>query len=132
MSKNNRKWFLIFHALNLLSFGLPLLLMPAWMLDMYGLASQPNALVIPQMLGGVALGNMVMSWLIRDADFASVQRPYFFNQLVAWGGTFYAGLLGMLNGQMNVMGWMFVVNPLFWLILFGYMSLGQRRKLAQA
>jgi hypothetical protein len=123
MSAKGRKWVLIFHSLNLLSFGLPLFLMPALVFDMYGLTADEGAFFVARMMGAVALGNVVMSWLIRNSDFGLVQRPFFISMTVAWACTLFAGLTAMLGGTLNTMGWMFVFNPLLWVVLFGYLSL---------
>ena len=123
MSAKVRKWILIFQGLNLLSFGLPLFLMPALVFDMYGIAPDEGAFFVARMMGAVALGNVVMSWLIRNSDFGLVQRPFFISMTVAWACTLFAGLTAMLGGTLNTMGWMFVFNPLLWVVLFGYLSL---------
>jgi hypothetical protein len=123
MSAKVRKWILIFQGLNLLSFGLPLFLMPALVFDMYGIASDDGAFFVARMMGAVALGNVVMSLLIRNSDFGLVQRPFFISMTVAWACTLFAGLTAMLGGTLNTMGWMFVFNPLLWVVLFGYLSL---------
>jgi hypothetical protein len=123
MSAKVRKWVLIFHGLNLLSFGLPLFLMPAMVFEMYGIAPDDGAFFVARMMGSVALGNVVMSWLIRKSDFGLVQRPFFISMTVAWACTLFAGLTAMLGGTLNTMGWMFVFNPLLWVVLFAYLSL---------
>jgi hypothetical protein len=123
MSQTTRKWIFVVYALNLMSFGPPLLVAPAFVAEMYGLPAAAGTLFVARMLGAVAVGNLVMSWLVRRSDFATVQRPFMINQTVAWAGTLFAGVLAMLNGMLNSMGWMFIFNPLLWVVVFGYLSL---------
>jgi hypothetical protein len=111
---------LIIQAIALALYSLPMLLAPSAFFSLYGVTLSSGASVVVQLFGGVALGNAILSWLIRNAGDSELRRSILLAFFVHWAVGFIVSLIGQIAGAMNLLGWSLVVICLFLAIAFGY------------
>jgi hypothetical protein len=73
-----------------------------------------------QLFGGVALGNAILSWLVRNAGDSELRRAILLAFFVHWAVGFIVALIGQIAGAMNLLGWNLVAICLFLALAFGY------------
>jgi hypothetical protein len=120
------KTLLIVQTVALLVFAVPMLLSPSTLMSFYGVTLSDGARVIVQFFGAVALGNAVLSWLVRDAGDSEIRQAVLLAFFIHWSVGFIVALIGMLGGAMNSLGWGLVLICLILAIFFGYFRFGRR------
>ena len=114
------KILLIIQAVALLVYSIPLILAPSTLLSIYGVSLSDGAKVMLQMFGGVAFGNAILSWLIRNASSSELKQNIILAFFIHWLVGFVVSLVGQLSGAMNLLGWNFVVICFILTLFFGY------------
>ena len=108
------------HALVLAFYTVVLIVFPASYLALYGVTLSPVAEVVVRFLGGLAAGNAMLSWSIRDEPASTALNAIKLAFVFDWLVILVAGVLGQLSGAMNALGWSTVVLALVWILVFGY------------
>jgi hypothetical protein len=118
--ENIMKTLLIIQAIALVLYSIPLILAPSTLMSFYGVSLSDGARVMLQLFGGVALGNALLSWLIRDASSSEIKQNILLTFFIHWSLGFVVSLIGQLSGAMNLLGWNLVVICFVLAIFFGY------------
>jgi len=96
--------FLVLAAIVAGFFGLALLVVPAQLVDLYGVKLTPATEVIGRIAGATNLGFAVLYWSIRNASGAEV-KPAMLAGLIASGLICLIMLHGTATGLVNALGW---------------------------
>ncbi len=75
----NPKTVLMINVAVLLSFGLPLLLVPEWMLPIFGVNAEPSGILFARDLGVTFLAFSVLSWFGRHAEGVGLRAIFYAN-----------------------------------------------------
>jgi hypothetical protein len=126
------KLYLTIAAIIAILYGIAFVLIPAEMLQPYGVLPEPHVILTIRLLGSAFLGYGLILWFARDfQDWSSVRS--IFTAIVV--GDAVGGLViawGTVQGTVNTLGWANVV--LYGLLVLGALyclSMGSR-KLASA
>ena len=60
------KTLMICKAIVCLGFGLPMLIVPTFLMGIYGLELDLNGVVMARLYGGALLGNLLLTWFARN------------------------------------------------------------------
>lgn len=114
------KILLIVQAVALLMYSLPMIFVPSTIMSIYGVTLSAGAGVMIQLFGGVATGNAVLSWLIRNANPSEMREKINLAFFIHWAVGFIVTLIGQLGGALNQFGWILVGTCFVLTIFFGY------------
>jgi hypothetical protein len=98
-------------------FGLTCALFPVWMVDFYGLQSNPAAVWTTRLVGGSILGFATLMWFGRRAESAEARRAIALALLVQDLVGLAASTEVQCSRAINALGWS---N----LVLYGLLALG--------
>ena len=121
------KTVMMIKAVVALGFGPLLLLVPAWLLDLLGLAYSSGAALTAREYGAAMVGILLMTWLARNIE-AGVAR-----QAICWNLCVYDAiglavtLYYLLSGVLNPLGWGIAAVYLFFTVGFGYFLLPHKQ-----
>lgn len=122
----NTRTLLTASAVVALVFALGLLLMPAFMGNLYGLGSSPVQTLLARFFGTGLLAVGLINWFAKDMDYA-VLRPIILGNLIGDAVGLIVALMGTLGTVMNATGWLTVVLYLIFTAGFGYLQfMGQQ------
>jgi uncharacterized membrane protein len=110
--------FISMHSIFLLFFGLGFLLIPAWMLSVYGTSTNSTGLLTARVFG---IGNIQLSiimWASRNDVGSKILKTYVFLLFLGNALAFILALQAQISGVFNVLGWTNVA--LYFLLAFGY------------
>ena len=115
-------------ALYCLIIGIPLMVNPYEFMTFLNLSLDINGVVMARLYGGFLMGNLVLTWLIRNdtgsiALFASVLYLFVYN-----GINFGVSLWATVTGIMGGLGWLVIAIYLFFTIGFGYFIFGKLKR----
>jgi hypothetical protein len=111
--------FLINSAVSVF-FSLALLLIPASMLELFGMASGPVDKLLIQFFGAELLGAGLITLFAMNTKELRTHRSLTLSFFIANGIGFIVALGGMLTGVMDVLGWAIVIVYLLLAAGFGY------------
>lgn len=111
---------MISKAVICLGFGLPMLLVPATLMSLYGLNLDANGIVMARLYGGALFGNLLLSWFARNDQGSIAMRAAVLYLCIYDGINFIVTLVATLTGVMNMFGWSAVAIYLFFTVGFGY------------
>jgi len=114
------KHLMIVKAIVCLSFGLPMLLVPAQLLSVYGLELDINGVVMARLFGGALLSTMLLTWFARNDTGSTSLHAAVLYLFVYDGINFLVTLWATLSGIMSIMGWSVVAIYLFFTLGFGF------------
>jgi hypothetical protein len=114
------KALMIIKAVVCLVFGIILLFLPAWILDLLGSSYGPGAAITAREYGAALIGILFLTWIARNADDSTARRAIITALFVYDGVALIAMLILQLSGAMNVLGWGVVFIYLFFTVTFGY------------
>ena len=117
------KTLMIIKAVVCLGFGPLLLFLPRQLLNLLGSSFGQGAALTAREYGAALIGNLLLTWLARNAEDSIVRRAIIWNLFVYDGIALVATLLIQLSGGLNVLGWGIVFVYLFFTIGFGYFLL---------
>ena len=123
------KTLMIIKAIVCLGFGPLLLLVPGRLLNILGTSFGPGAALTAREYGAALIGNLLLTWLARNAKDSIVRRAIIWNLFVYDAIGFVVTLTIQLSGGLNVLGWVIVAVYLFFTVGFGYLLLPQRKSL---
>lgn len=112
---------LTLHTLALAVYGLALLFIPDTFLALYTVSLSPGAATAIRFLGGLATGNAILSWLVRDQPGSDSLRAIWLVFAFDWLVILIAGVFGQFANTMNALGWSTVVLAAVWTGVFGYL-----------
>jgi len=98
-------WFVI-HAMVALIFALGMILMPAFLLSMFGGAAIVSVSpLFVQMFGATLAGTFVLLWLMKDVSDTAARRAVVIGYFVYFVIATVVSTMAQLSGVFNVMGW---------------------------
>ncbi|MCL5991000.1 MAG: hypothetical protein M1419_02740 [Bacteroidetes bacterium] len=121
------KTLMIIKAIVCLSFGPLLLIAPAWLLNLLGTTYCPGVALTAREYGAALIGNLLLTWLARNAEDSPVRRAIIWNLFVYDAIGFVVTLIIQLSGGLNVLGWSIVAVYLFFMVGFGYFLIPKRK-----
>ncbi len=117
------KTVMIIKAIVCLGFGPLLLFVPAWLLDLLGTSYCSGAAMTAREYGAALIGNLLLTWLARNADESVARRAIIWNLFVYDAIALVVTLVIQLSGGLNILGWGIVIVYLFFTLGFGYLLL---------
>ncbi|GBE27443.1 hypothetical protein BMS3Bbin03_01368 [bacterium BMS3Bbin03] len=118
---------MIIKSIVCLGFGPLLLFVPGWLLNLLGTSFGPGAALTAREYGAALIGNLLLTWLARNAEDSLARRAIIWNLFVYDAIALIAILIIQLKGGLNFLGWGIVVVYLFFTIGFGYLILQQKK-----
>jgi len=114
------KNLMIIKAIICLGFGVPMLLVPAKLMSLYGLTLDPSGILMARLYGGALFGTLLLTWFSRNDTGSVTLRAAVLYLLVYDGINFIVTLVAVLSGIMSAFGWSAVGIYLFFTIGYGY------------
>jgi len=114
------KNLMIIKAIVCIGFGIPMVLIPAKLMSLYGLTLDPNGMVMARLYGGALLGNFLLTWFCKDDPGSITLRAAILYLFVYDGINFIVTLIAVVSGIMSAFGWSAVGIYLFFTIGYGY------------
>ncbi len=121
------KTMMTIKAVVALGFGPLLLLVPAWMLNLLGLAYSSGAALTAREYGAAMVGILLMTWLARNIEPGVARRAICWNLCVYDAIGLAATLYFLFTGMLNPLGWGIAVVYLFFTVGFGYFLIPQKQ-----
>ena len=118
---------MVIKAIVCLVFGPLLLFFPDPLLTLLGSSYGPGAAITAREYGAALLGNLMLTWIARNAEASVARRAIIWDLFVYDAVAFIAMLFIQLSGGLNLLGWGIVAIYLFFAAAFGYFLLPQRR-----
>ena len=106
-------------------FGITFVLVPAQVLQLYGVTADAAFKYVGQLFGASLIGFAVLTWLARSAADSVARRAIVLALFVSDGIGFIVALVGQLAGVVNALGWSTVVIYLLLAVGFGYIQFTQ-------
>lgn len=122
------KTLMIIKAIVCLFFGVLLLSVPAWLLNLLGTTYDSGAALTSREYGAALMGTLILTWLARNAE-DSIARQAIIWYLFTYNGIALVVTLTLLfSGVLNVLGWGIAAVYLFFTIGFGYFLVPQKKQ----
>ena len=121
------KTLMIIKAIVCIVFGPLLLFVPGWLLNILGTSFGPGADLTAREYGAALIGNLLLTWLARDAEDSVARRAIIWNLFTYDAIALVATLVIVLSGGLNFLGWGIVAVYLFFTLGFGYFLLPKGR-----
>jgi hypothetical protein len=115
--------FISIHSILLFLFGLGFLLVPAWMLSVYGTSTNPTGLLTARVFG---IGNIQLSiimWTFRNDVGSKIMKALVLLLFVGNALAFWLAFQAQISGVFNVLGWTNVALYLLFALGYGYFQL---------
>jgi hypothetical protein len=109
-------------AIVCLGFGPLLLFFPAWLLNLLGMGFSSGAALTAREYGATLMGNLLMTWMARNAEESVTRRAIVWNLYVYDAIALAATLVFLLQGVMNPLGWGIAAVYLYFTAGFGYFA----------
>jgi hypothetical protein len=116
------KTLMIIKAIVCLGFGPLLLFFPSQLLNLLGTSFGPGAALTAREYGAALIGNLLLTWLARNAEDSVARRAIIWNLFVYDAIALIFTLKIQLSGGLNLLGWGIVFVYLFYTIGFGYFA----------
>ena len=100
------KHLLIINTVVCAVYGIPLLLLPATMLSLHGVAQDPGTRLMAQYFGSALIAIGLLTWLARDVTDSEAQGAIILALLIANVIGIVISVLGTVSGPMNALGWL--------------------------
>jgi hypothetical protein len=121
------KNLMITKAIVCLGFGPLLLFFPAQLLNLLGTSFGPGAALTAREYGAALIGNLLLTWLARNADDSIARRAIVWDLFIYDAIALVAVLSIQLSGGLNALGWGIVFVYLFFTAGFGYFLLPRKK-----
>ena len=118
---------MIIKAVVCLGFGPLLLFLPAQLLNLLGTSFGPGAALTAREYGAALIGNLLLTWLARNAEDSMARRAIIWNLFAYDGIALVATVLILLSGGLNILGWGIAAVYLFFTIGFGYFLIPNKK-----
>ena len=115
--------FISIHSILLFLFGLGFLLVPAWMLSVYGTSTNSTGLLVARVFG---IGNIQLSilmWTSRNDVGSKILKTLVLMLFLGNALAFMLALQAQISGVFNVLGWTNVALYLLFAFGYGYFQL---------
>lgn len=122
------KTVMIIKAIVCLGFGPLLLFFPGQLLNLLGTSFGPGAALTAREYGAALIGNLLLTWLARNAEDSVARRAIIWNLFVYDAIALIFTLKIQLSGGLNIFGWGIVFVYLFFTIGFGYFAFKQNNQ----
>lgn len=119
------KTLMIIKAIVCLGFGPLLLFFPGQLLNLLGTSFGPGAALTAREYGAALIGNLLLTWLARNAEDSVARRAIIWNLFVYDAIALFFTLKIQFSGGLNILGWGIVFVYLFFTIGFGYFAFKQ-------
>jgi hypothetical protein len=110
----------IFNTIVAIVYALGLLIVPATIMTLHGISSDPSTLLMARYFGVGLLGIGLVTWLARNSDKSQAQDAISLGYLISYVVGFIVSLQATLTGQMNALGWLPVAIYLVLVAGLGY------------
>jgi len=120
------KILMIIKAIVCLFFGPLLLFLPEQLLSTLGTSYCPGAALTAREYGATLIGNLLLTWLARNAKDSIARRAIIWHLFVYDAIALTVTLMIQLSGGLNTLGWGIVAVYLFFTIGFGCLLLPKR------
>ena len=117
------KNLMIIKAIICIGFGIPMLLIPAKLMSLYGLTLDQSGMVMARLYGGALFGTFLLTWFCRNDQGSVSLRSAILYLFVYDGINFIVTLIAVITGILSAFGWSAVGIYLFFTIGFGYFQL---------
>ena len=118
---------MIIKAIDCISFGPILLLVPGWLLNLLGASFCSGAALTAREYGAALIGNLLLTWLARNAEDTVARRAIIWNLFIYDAIGLVVTLIIQFSGGLNILGWGIVAVYLFFTLGFGYLLLPQMK-----
>jgi len=122
----NYKTLSIIKALVCLAFGPALLILPGFVLGLFGLDLCPAANMMARAYGASLVGNMLLSYLSREAEPSKLRKVIIWDLFIYDLAALVAIGILQIQGLMNLLGWGIVIIYLFFSVGYGLFLLPQK------
>ena len=96
---------LVINTLVCLIYGIILVLTPATMLSLHGVAQDPGERLMAQYFGSALIAIGLLTWFARNVADSEAQRAIILALLIAGVIGVIVSVLGTVSGVMNAVGW---------------------------
>jgi hypothetical protein len=98
------KQLMIIKAIVCIGFGIPMVLIPAKLMSLYGLSLDSNGIVMARLYGGALFGNSILTWFCRNDAGSISLRAAILYLFIYDGINFFVTLAATVTGIMNLFG----------------------------
>ncbi len=109
-----------FNAIVAAIFGLTAVLVPGVLYSTYGLTSDAGAQLVAQFFGAALLGNVVITWSLRNIEPGSTRQTLTLALFVQEAIGLAISLIAQFGGVLNALGWLNVVLTAIFALGYGY------------
>ena len=110
----------IFNTIVAIVYAIGLLIVPATIMTLHGISSDPSTLLMARYFGVGLLGIGLVTWLAHSSDKSQAQNAISLGLLISYLVGFVVSIQATLTGQMNALGWLPVVIYLLLVIGLSY------------
>ncbi len=107
------------------AFGIAFIIVPAQLLEAYGVTLTPGTAVVSRLFGAALVGYGVLTWQVRASPWSDALRAVVLALLVGDVLGFGLAAQGVLAGATNALGWSTVVIYGLLAAGFGYFAFGK-------
>ena len=122
----NYKTLSVIKALVCLAFGPALLIFPGFVLGLFGMELCPSANMFARVYGASLLGNLLLTYLSRNAESSKVRKAIIWDLFVYDLAALVAVTILQVQGLMNYLGWGIIIIYLFFSVGYGLFLLPKK------
>ncbi len=111
---------MVINAIVAAVFGIAFVLLPAQVIQLYGITVDAPLKYVGQLFGASLVGFAFLTWSARNATDSDARRAIVLALFVSNGVGFIVALIGQLAGVVNSLGWSTVAIYLLLALGFGY------------
>lgn len=104
-----------------LVFGLQLLFVPSFLLELLGTTVGDGGTLMARAYGAALIGTLVLTWFARDVAESEARHPILLDLLVYDAIAFVVMIVAVISGVFNALGWGIVFVYLFFTVGSGYL-----------
>lgn len=116
--KMKLSYVFIFNSITALGYAIGLLIVPATVMTLHGISTDPSTILMARYFGVALLGIGLVTWLARNSDKSQAQDAMTLGLPISYVAGLVLSLQATLTGQMSVVGWLPVV--VYLLLVAGY------------
>lgn len=117
------KTMMIIKAVVCLVLGLPILVLPNLIYNIFGVTLDAGGQLTARQYGSSLIGILLITWFARNADQSKARWAIILGLLVYDFAGFVVSLIAVLTGVLNPLGWLVVVLYLLIALGFGWLLL---------
>ena len=111
---------MVINAIVAAVFGIAFVLVPAQVIQLYGITVDAPLKYVGQLFGASLVGFAFLTWSARNATDSDARKAIVLALFVSEGVGFIVALIGQLAGVVNSLGWSTVAIYLLLALGFGY------------